>query len=239
MGLRDCLRRVRQSILDYNRFASNSNDPSIIRIELWSTRLYIVALGLAMLVLLFYSTFNVTSSQLEIRRPSLSNYFDLSRKYQNIKCPCTQISTSYADVLQLATTYNAICSSDFVSDRWIELLFDSNRTTSRYAADFRATGSQQFQVLRELCRLSIDAVEHGIQTLYNDQLISGQLLSKSVFEAGLKADILDFRRITQANFWREFTLVRSLIFGNQLMPAVQTAFTVIVRSDSPGTIRSS
>ncbi|UJR22378.1 hypothetical protein I4U23_025440 [Adineta vaga] len=99
--------------------------------------------------------------------------------------------------------------------------------------------THQFQILRELCQLSISAVQNGLQTLYSNQLISGQLLSKDLFEAELEADIEAYQRITISNFWREFTFVRSLIFGNQLMSAIPTAFTIIVRSDSPGTIRSS
>ena len=126
-----------------------------------------------------------------------------------------------------------------MSDRWIDFLFDLAQTTSRYAADFRATTSLQFQTLRELCRLSISAVENGLQTLSDSQLISGQLLSKDLFQAELEADILTFQRITAANFWSEFSLARALMFGNQLMPAVETAFTMIVRSDVPGVIRSS
>ena len=239
MGFVDVLRRFRRSAANYNVFDTNSTDEAIIRHERWSTRLYICLLSLAMLVLLFYTTLYVTSSQLEIENPSLDGYLNLYRTYQNIKCPCSQISTTYDRFLQLEATYHPICSSDFVSARWIQFLFDNNRTTSRYAADFRATASHQFQVLRELCHLAIEAVENGLATLYSDQLISGQMLSKNIFEAKLEADILAFQRITTANFWRELTLVRSLMFGNQLMPAIETAFTIIVRSDTPGVIRSS
>ena len=236
MGLVASLRR---SARDYNVFDTNSTDPAIVRQERWSTRLYICLLSLAMLVLLFYTVLYVNSSEWKIKNPSLDAYLKLSQSYQNIECPCSQIAVPYKTVLQLEATYHPICSSDFVSGRWIEFLFDNTRTTSRYAADFRATASQQFQVLRELCQLAIAAVQNGLETLSNDQLISGQLLSEKIFKAKLEADILAFQRITTANFWGELTLVRSLIFGNQLMPAIETAFTIIVRSDTPGVIRSS
>jgi hypothetical protein len=45
----------------------------------------------------------------------------------------------------------------------------------------------QFQILQKLCQLSITAVENGLQTLYSSQLISGQLLSKDLFEAELRS----------------------------------------------------
>lgn len=238
MGLIEYSRRFSRAIIEYNVFDTNAIDECIIQIQRWSTRLYILVLWLSMTVLIFYTTLHVSSNQIEIKNPSLSIYLDLYEQHKNIKCPCTQISTSYENILQLSATYNQICSSEFISDKWIEFLFDNNQTTSRYAADFRATAGHQFQILQKLCQLSITAVENGLETLYNSQLISGQLLNKDLFEAGLEADILAFQRITTANFWRELTLVRSLIFGNQLMPAIETAFTIIVRSDTPGVIRS-
>ena len=226
-------------IVEYNVFDTNSTDESIVRIQRWSTRLYILVLWLAMTVLIIYTALHVSSQEIQVENPSLSAYLYLYNQHKDIECPCTQISTSYEEFVQIITSYNQICSSKFVSDQWIQFLFDNNQTTSRYAADFRATATFQFQTLRQLCQLSISTVENGIQTLYNSQLISGQLLSKDLFEAELEADILAFQRITAANFWSEFTLVRSLMFGNQLMPAIETAFTIIVRSDTPGVIRSS
>jgi hypothetical protein len=235
----DLARRTYQSVIHYNLFETHSTDESIIRIQRWSTRLYILALSLAMVVLLTYTMLRVSSNQVEFQNPSLSDYLNLYNKHQNIICPCTQIATPYENFVQLSLSYNQICSSDFVSEKWINFLFDNNQTTSRYAADFRATASNQFQVLQELCQLSMAAVDNGLQTLYNNQLISSQLLSKDLFEAQLDADILAFQSITTANFWSEFTFVRSLVYGNQLMPAIETAFTLLVRSDEPGVIRSS
>ncbi|CAF1073467.1 unnamed protein product [Adineta steineri] len=234
MNLRN---RVR-IIIEYNVFDTNSTDESVVRTQRWATRLYMLVLSLAMMVLLFYTVLNVSAVQIEIDKPSLSTYFDLYNEYYNINCPCTQISTLYKEFLQLSYTNNQICSSEFITTEWIEFLFNNNQTTSRYAADFRATASHQFQILRELCQLSNTAIEDGLQMLYNSQLISGQLLSEDLFEAELEADIQAFQRVTTTNFIRELTFLRSLIFGNQLLPAIETAFTIIVRSDTPGIIRS-
>lgn len=238
MGFRDRFRHFTRSTTDYNIFDTNSTDETIIRIQRWSTRLYILALTLAMMVLIFYTIFHVSVTQFQIEKPSLSTYLYFYNQHPNIQCPCTQISTSYSQFLQLSPSFNQICSSDLMSDQWIAFLYDNNQTTSRYAADFRATASHQFQTLREFCKLSIAAIENGLDDLYDSHLISGQLLSASLFQAQLEVDIWAFQTITKANFGKELTLVRALMFGNQLMPAVETAFTIIVRSDTPGVIRT-
>lgn len=146
MGLIDSCRHFVRVIVEYNVFDTNSTDQSIIHIQRWSTRLYVLILWLAMTVLIFYTALHVSSTQIEIGNPLLSTYLNLYDQYKNIRCPCTQISTLYKEFLQLSVSYNQICSSEFVSEKWIEFLFDNNQTTSRYAADFRATASHQFQV---------------------------------------------------------------------------------------------
>lgn len=225
-------------IRDYNLFESHSTDRLLIREQRWSTRLYIVTLSLAILVLLFYTTLHVTSTQFEFKNPSFNETLDLHQLYPNVRCPCRKISTNYETFLKISTDFHPICSSVFVSNQWIDYLFQRNITNFRYAADLRATLNHQFQVLRELCRLAIDAVDNGLRTFSKNELISGQLLSKNLFETTIQAEIWAFQPMISEDFLRELTLVRSLIFGNQLMPAIPTAFTLIVRSDSPGVIRA-
>ena len=238
MSLIAVFQRSTRNIWNYNIFDTNSTDESIIRIQRRSTRVYILALSLAMLILIMYTTLRVSSSQFQIDNPSLSTYFYFYEQYQNIKCPCRQYSTEYSEFVRVSAKYHQVCSNQLTSNEWIAFLFDNQQTTSRYAADFRATASHQFQTLKILCDLSKATIENGIEKLYSNNLISGRLLSKEYFEAELEADILEFERITKANFQRELTLVRALMFGNQLMPAVETAFTIIVRSDTPGVIRA-
>ncbi|CAF3596879.1 unnamed protein product [Rotaria socialis] len=238
MGMINFARCLLHKSMEYNVFDTNSNNESTVHIQRWSTRLYILALGLAIIILLSCTTSQLSLNQTEIENPSLSIYLDLYKQHKNINCLCTKISSLYKDIVQLSASYHQICSSEFVSEKWINTLFDPNQTSSRYAADFRATASSQFQILQALCQLSISAVENGLETFYNTELISGQLLSKDLFEAELEASILAFQKITASTFWQDLTLVRSLIFGNQLMPAIETAFTIIVRSDIPGVIRS-
>lgn len=231
-------RRSARNIWNYNIFDTNSTVESIVRIQRWSTRVYVLTLSLAMVILIIYTTLHVSSNQFQIDHPSLATYFYFYNQYPNIKCPCQQFSTPYSEFVRISTTYHQICSNSLTSDEWIAFLFDNQQTTSRYAADFRATASHQFQTLKILCDLSKATIENGIQKLYNNNLISGYLLNKGYFEAELDADILAFQRITKANFRQELTLVRALMFGNQLMPAIETAFTIIVRSDIPGVIRA-
>jgi hypothetical protein len=107
MGLIDLSRCFVRIIFEYNAFNTNSTNESIIPIQRWSTRLYILVLWLAMKVLIIYTIYIFLQS----------TYFNLYNQYKNIKCPCTQVSISYKEFVELSPSYNQICSSEFVSDQ--------------------------------------------------------------------------------------------------------------------------
>jgi len=220
--------------IELNLFETDATDEHSVRIQRWSTRLYIFLLSTAMMILLAYTTLNVMTKQIEEQNPSLQTYFDLHNKYGNLKCPCTQISSSYETFVELSPLYHEVCESDFISQKWIDFLFDNNKTIMRYAVDFRATASNQFQVLRELCQISSSAINDNLETFYKSKLISGDLLNKDLFNATLHADILAFQSMTISNFRRSLTYMRSFTAGNYFMTATQTAFRFVLWTDSFG-----
>ncbi|CAF3319831.1 unnamed protein product [Rotaria sp. Silwood2] len=189
-----------------------------------------------MIILATYTITNVSARQIEIPNPSLSTYLELCNNHENMKCPCTQISANYQGFVQLSSIFHQVCASDLISPEWIKFLFDNNKTIVRYAADFRATASIQFQALQELCQLSFTVVQDSIEGFYTNELISGELLSENLFKAQLKADIARFQMSTISDFRRALTFMRSFTFSNALIPAIETAYTFLVYVDDSGAV---
>lgn len=222
------IRRLQKFFIELNIFETDTDDEHQIRLQLWSTRLYIPVLSLAIIILATYTINNVSTKQIDISNPSLSAYFALYNNYENVRCPCTQISASYQTFIELSTVFHQVCSSDLTSIDWIKFLFDNNQTGAFYAIDFRASASNQFQVLQLLCQLSSQVVENSIQAFYASELISGELLHEDLFKTQLEADISRFQMSTLSDFERTLTFMRSLIFSNTLMPAIETAYSFAV-----------
>jgi hypothetical protein len=220
--------RLRQFFLELNVFKENRPGENELRRQRWSTRLYIPILLIAMLILLVYTILQVESIQIQIENPSLTTYTDLYKTYTNVKCPCNDISIEHKEFLQLSPLFHQVCSSDLISEEWIDFLFDKQTTTLRYAADFRTTAFNQFQLLQELCQLSGIAINDGLETLYQSQLISGELLDRDLFNAQVEADILSFQTITNSDFLRSLMFMRSFMDGNELIPAVETDYTLVI-----------
>ena len=230
----NCLSRLQRFFVEFNLFKTISRDERSLRIQRWSTRLYIPLLFAAMSILLVYTIIRVQSKQIQILNPSLSTYIDLYTKYDNVKCPCTQISIAYEHFLELSPSFHQVCSSDLISEEWIDFLFDQDTTTLRYPVDFRATAFNQFQILRQLCHLSDTAISDGILTLNKSQLVSGELLNEDLFIAQIKADILEFQIVTISDFVRSLLFIRNFIGGNELLSAVETAYTLLLNLDDEG-----
>ena len=210
---------------ELNVFRTDATDERSLKLQRWSTRLYILLLCVAILILFIYTTARVTSRQYEVKKPSLSIYLKLAEKYGAIRCPCTEISVNYETFVELLPRYHQICSSDLISSEWIAFLFDRNKTSTRFAIDFRATASHQFQLLSELCRLSRDTVDDGLKSFYRGDLISSELFTVELFQTQLEADTAAFQTVTTARFRRSLLLTRSILVGNLMIPASQTSYS--------------
>jgi hypothetical protein len=230
------VRRKRRFFIGLNLFETDIVDEHSVRNQRWSTRIYIFVLSIAMIIFLVYTTLQVTTKQIEVLNPSLFTYFHLYSKYENVKCSCTEISSSYQTFVELSFLYHEVCQSDFISQKWIDFLFDNNKSTIRYAVDFRASASNQFQVLRELCQLSFTEVNDSLEMFYKSEFISGHLLNEDLFNAQLDADILLFQSITISNFRRSLVFIRSFTFANYFMPAIKTAFSLVLVASVDGSI---
>jgi hypothetical protein len=222
---------VRQFILEFNVFESDAIDHESITIQRWSSRFYLFLLLLGMVILLAYNGTRVETYQFEVNHPSLETYLKLQQLYgTNLECPCTQISVSIISFVKLILEYHEICASEFISQEWIDLLFD-NATSMLYAVDIRATASNQFQVLRELCIWLKTTISNNIETFYTEKLVSGILLNEKLFTAQVDAMVQDFLMGTFTYTLQYVSFFRSFTLGNAMMSGIQTPYTMLIYTD--------
>lgn len=76
--------------------------------------------------------------------------------------------------------FEKICSSDFVSSKWIQSLFDDQ--TARFTPlDFRATAAAQFRMLAATCKFMLSVVNETIGSFLFDQLVGTWLIPMDLF----------------------------------------------------------
>jgi hypothetical protein len=210
-----------QWLAELNLFESNTTEDRNLQIQRWSTRLYIIALSFSIIIIC--TLVEIVPQHVEIQNPTLKWYEKLQDEYSP-KCPCSNVSIPYEQFVQFEPSYHQVCSSDFITQRWIDYLYNSTTTPFYHHMDFRLTASQQFQLLAILCRLSAQAINASLRSFNNTKLITAQLLSKNLFDAQIQAHIHAFKITTLNKFNHTLGFVRHLFFSNNLLPAAHTFF---------------
>ena len=195
---------------------------------------------LIILLFIFY-LFSFIPSQLitiQITKPSLSIYRDLSTHFsESLQCSCSINSFNYHTFLSIQPYYHPICSSHFMSNQWILYVYNKQNSFLQYNyTDFRRTSVGQFQLLLSLCQLSRSTVNISISQLEATHYIDSQLTPSNVLINRIKTVTDDFKINTPKSFLTTLDIIRQVTHDNKLMsmywsnwkyPAVGSSTSVI------------
>jgi hypothetical protein len=208
------------SIVNINLFASSARQqPSDIKQQCWTSRIYLLCLTIGLAVLIFYTMLSVQTKVVQVKMPSYETvlYLQLQREFNfSLQCPCTQINAPYGQLVQLQPFYHQVCSSDFVSPSWlwkIRALLQVD-TNGFDRLDFRRS-YQSFYMLSKLCDLTNETVVSSYQVFEQTQLVTSYLLTVDLFEKQMISIIKEFKSELFNTFLRFFQLTRNITYVNQ------------------------
>ena len=180
------------------------------------------------MVLIFILLIIAVVLRLNIRLRTITVHYPTLNQYRTIpndaQCSCSHIAVPYSAFVKLEITFHQVCSSDFISDRWITTINLGSSTTNLYYTDFRIMASAQFQALASFCHLSKENIVQGISTFNQSLLYSLKLLSENLFQSQTKSDIEQFQLTLPNTFRTQLQLLRQITFNNQLISGLQTNF---------------
>ena len=215
-------------VLKLNLFKSSQRTtPTDLKHQYWSTRIYILFLILALLFLTLYTSLIIDTKIIQIQDPPWSIVENLQIQSSTLECPCTKLSVSYKDLISLQPTYHQICSSEFVTAKWIEglNLIASLSVESLYYADFRFS-SPMFQLLKSMCDLANETVINALSMFGQNQLVTSDLLLPNVFAQRLESAISQFQLTTPNELLRLLQLTRNITYMNQFLSGSYANFYV-------------
>ena len=218
--------RSYQRLVELNLFDTETDNAHVKRNEVLSTRLYIIILIVILSLFAVYTLLLSQTSVVTIAIPTQKQYEERAITFSNsLQCPCKHISIPYEQFITIVPRYHEICSSDFVSQKWIEYLFYEN-TSYYFQLDFRQSASAKFQLLRTLCQQAQNIIDDSLEQFYSTQFITKQLISKILFDAQANAFIDSFKRTTPSSFQNTLTLLRQTIAVNAMLSAVDRHYTI-------------
>ncbi|CAF1033314.1 unnamed protein product [Rotaria sordida] len=191
------------------------------RLNIIATRIFFIVFIIVLVGLTSIMKTRNRNILITIENPSEDQYINLPF---DAHCPCSRISLSYGEFISIQTRFHQICSSDFISDRWIKTINFGSNTTYFSAYDFRTEGSAIFQSLESFCRLSKDYAIQSIDSFNKDLFISQEVLKESVFRSQTNVIIHQFQLSSPIELLTELELIEKMIAGNRILSALQTNF---------------
>jgi len=210
-------------LLNLNFFQSsdpnNQQDEHEYRSNIIATRICIIIFGISLFTFILALWLTPQTNKIILQYPTQEQFQTLPPDAQ---CPCSRISLSYGQFVSIQPKFHQVCSSDFVSDRWIQSIFDGSDESYFSRADFRLIGSAQFRALASLCELTQASIVQSLASFNMMLMISPYVLSRSVVESQASTSIEQFQLTTANTFQQQLDFVRKMTIGNQVVSALET-----------------
>jgi hypothetical protein len=144
-------------------------------------------------------------------KPTLTEFEDLYNQYAlTLNCPCNQTTIKYKQlILYMKPQYHEICSSEFVSPKWINVKFIKSNITKFFLHDIRSQLQSHFQLLSTLCYAANQTVEDNLELFYQTEFISQQVISRKSFEIQIDLIVEQFKRTIPKSFQSTLELIQA------------------------------
>ena len=217
-------RWIKERLSNLNLFENeiNSSNPFRSQIAIISTRVYILLLTVFITTLIIYTVLGLRTRSVTIQNPSQSIYEHLLKEYPTaLSCQCARTAIQYGEFTSVSVQYHPICSSFFVSDSWIRMLF---RQDIGYfiPIDFRSSATGQFQLLSSLCLLSKTTVRNILDDFLSETFLTENIVSPGALEIHTEVQSLFVRTFAINSALKNLQSIRDSLYSNRLQPALQT-----------------
>ena len=199
--------------LTLNLFNTRSTDPTTIGRQIISTRLFLLLFINSICILSVYTCLSVQTRTVTVPHPKKTVYDTLLSRYaDSLECPCEKVSIHFGSFVQVTPLFHQVCSSDFVSQKWLDFAFGANATFI-WAMDVRTSMSSMWQLIAAFCRSSSNTLADALAEFVNTPLISSMVLPEEQLRAKTQATLSSVLQ-TSAEI-----LIRSVTVAHRMMQA--------------------
>ena len=214
-------------IVNLNIFGSSNDDNNTIedrqrhRLYINATRIYLCLVILVLLIVCIVSSLSEESRIVQVDHPSINQFENLPI---DAECRCSQSSLTYSDFSSIQIQLHQVCTSDFISNRWLKAITIESNVSNSHFEDFRFLVNAQFQTLTAFCRLSQSHMEQNLIRYRTMTLLTTQTLSPAMFHVQTQFTLNEFFTTLLHDFSNEVRIIQQMIVSNQLLSKLQTNF---------------
>jgi hypothetical protein len=222
---RNLINSLWQSFLQLNLYKQSSSDMQTVPKEHLATRIYICSLAIVVLIItIIFASIVRTVNKIEYS-PSLTRFFRLASKYPDtIHCPCSKISIAYDAFVTTHVRFHQVCSSQFIEQAWIDMVYAEQTNASLSSNDFRTTLSFFWQVIAGLCSISNTTWTDIMGDFSASHTFNPEAVAVEVLQTQAQATLNNTIYLARTTLSRNLLAIRRIMSGNQLVSALETNF---------------
>ncbi|CAF3662865.1 unnamed protein product [Adineta steineri] len=227
------IRKLGQYLKRLNLFKkSDQRAENNIKQQRISTRVYLILLFGSFLTLLLFTSLSTGMVPTTEPKPSLTTYKDLQDKYsKTLKCPCSNVTIPHHKFVSLLPVLHQVCTSDFVTEKWLSLLKDIK--TRHNSVDWRNRAFSQFHLLSDLCELANKTINDAIRRFLLQSFIVSNVLSEADFANQLNVTLEQFFQSTTHYFDLFIKTVQILMQVDQPYPGQNGVNSMVAENENP------
>lgn len=216
------VRQSKKYIVELNLFEDEASRSNLfnLRTAILSTRVYIILLVISVITLVVFNALGTQPEVITILNPSEADYTDFLKIYGNSSlCPCNRVNIPYDNFTLTTVKYHPVCSSVFVSNDWINYLFNP-KFTSIYQGDFRALANNYFQLLATFCSYANRSINDALNNFHSQTLLTPDVLLPNSLNTQIAEKGAILKSITANSVTQLLQLVRTTTQSNGLQTAI-------------------
>lgn len=227
---------MRNTLLTLNLFARRNSEASDIQEQIFTTRFYIGCLFGFTLILVSVTTLEQRITTTIVSMPTVTEFKNL---YQSGKlshsCPCSQIAIQRSKFISLIPTFHQVCSSQLISEDWLDRLsYTIDTRSAYYYLDIRSYGLDMFRTVLAFCSLVNDTATDAMASFLTTDWVGTEVLSRQQFNEQVQALIVDFQLGVENTFKQMLSIAREINQGNQVLSSRVSNFFFDGLFDSNG-----
>ena len=217
--------RVCQYFHELNLYKKSSSSAQTLLQERLSTRIYLHSLFAAFLAITIVSALVVRTVDRTEYSPSPKRFSQLIQKYADtLYCPCSTFGISYYTFVTVRAHFHQVCSSEFIEQKWIDLIFAEQNKTSFSSEDFRSTLSFFWQTIAGFCVASNRTWIDTVASFSASHFLSLAVIAEDLIRTQIQATLNNQIALSEALLASNLLGIRRATSGNQVVSALQTNF---------------
>lgn len=208
------VKHIRRRVVEFNLFKTAESNDQHVSYERIATRLYLLSLIIVMCSVGIVTGFTVRTINKTEYWPTQITFEQLLIKYPlTLKCPCSRTEILYETFANVNAEFHQVCSSQFITQDWIETTNDIHVQLSTF-----------WQVISAFCNISKQAWMEVLSNFDGSKLRDSNAANQQLVQTNVQSVLNSALTTTKSAYARNLFSIQRTMASNELVSGLATNF---------------